>query len=103
MAAGNFYTVHADTITLRVKGRPGARMDAVAGVRGAELMVSVRSPAEKGKANAEIIKVLAKALGVPRDSVVLKLGGTSGHKVFQLPLAAAARLREIEREGGDVP
>ncbi len=99
MVPGGFYTVHTGTITLRVKAKPGARADAVTGVRGAELMVSVRSPAEKGKANAEIVKVIAKALGVPRDAVVLKVGGASGHKVFQLPLEAEAGLREIEREG----
>lgn len=97
MLPDSFYTVHTGTIMLRVKAKPGARADAILGVRGAELMVSVRSVAEKGRANAEIVKVIAKALGVPRDSVVLKIGGTSGHKVFQLPLEAAAALREIER------
>jgi uncharacterized protein (TIGR00251 family) len=98
MEAGSFYTVHEGAITLRVKAKPGARVDAVTGVRGAELTVSVRSPAEKGRANLEIVKVIAKALGVPRDTVVLKVGGASGHKVFQLPLQAAPALREIERE-----
>jgi uncharacterized protein YggU (UPF0235/DUF167 family) len=99
MESGSFYTVHAATITLRVKAKPGARIDGVTGVRGAELMVSVRSVAEKGKANAEIVKVIAKALGVPRESVILKIGGASGHKVFQVPVEAAAALHEIEREG----
>jgi hypothetical protein len=100
MAPESFYTVHAAAITLRVKAKPGARMDAVTGVRGAELMVSVRSPAEKGRANTEIVKVIAKALGVPRDAVVLKIGGASGHKVFQLPREAETALRKIERKGG---
>jgi uncharacterized protein (TIGR00251 family) len=97
MDRDTFYTVHADAITLRVKAKPGARTNGVTGVRGAELMVSVRSVAEKGKANAEIVKVIARALGVPRDTVVLKIGGASGHKVFQVPVEAAAALREIER------
>jgi uncharacterized protein len=103
MAMESFFTVHAGSITLRVKARPGARTEAVGGVRGSELMVSVRSPAEKGRANAEIVKVLAKALGVPRGAVVLKAGGASGHKVFSLPLEAAPALREIESEGRNVP
>jgi uncharacterized protein len=103
MAADGFYTAHAGNITLRVKAKPGARTDAVMGVRGAELLVSVRSVAEKGKANVEIVRVIAKALGVPRDSVVLKLGGASPHKVFQVPLEAAAALKGLEGERGGKP
>ncbi len=96
MAGPGFYTVHGDTLTLRVKAKPGARQDAVLGVRGAELLVSVRAVAEKGKATAEVARVIADALGVPRDSVVLKLGPASPHKVFQLPAAAAAALQRLE-------
>jgi uncharacterized protein (TIGR00251 family) len=103
MEADSFYTVASAAITLRVKAKPGARRDGVTGVRGAELVVSVRSVAEKGKANAEIVKVIAKALGVPRGSVILKIGGASGHKVFQVPVEAAAALHEIEREGRKSP
>ena len=99
MSPESFYTVHAGTVMLRVKAKPGARADAIMGVRGAELMVSVRSVAEKGRANVEIVRVIAKALGVPRDSVVLKIGGASGHKVFQLPVEAEPALRKIEIEG----
>ena len=85
----------AGFITFKVKAKAGARQDAVLGVRGAELLVSVRAVAEKGKANEEIVRVLAKALGVARKSVVLKLGGASPHKVFQVPVAASAALRRI--------
>lgn len=92
-----FYTVGAHAVTVRVKAKPGARQDAVLGVRGAELLVSVRAPAEKGRANDEIVRVLAAALGVSRDSVVLKLGGASPHKVLQVPLSAAPALESLER------
>ena len=85
-------------MTLKVKGKPGARQDAVLGVRGAELLVAVRAVAEKGRANMEIARVIAKALGVPRDSVVLMRGGASPHKVFQVPPEAAPRLSKMENE-----
>ena len=90
-----FFTVRSRCIFLRVKAKPGAREDSVLGVRGAELLVSVRVPPEKGKANAEIARVLAKALGVSRDEVVLKLGGSSAHKIFTVPLGAAAALGKM--------
>jgi uncharacterized protein len=87
-----FFTVRSECIFLRVKAKPGAREDSVLGVRGSELVVSVRAAPEKGKANAEIARVLARALGVPRDDVVLKLGGSSAHKVYTVPLGASAAL-----------
>jgi uncharacterized protein (TIGR00251 family) len=95
MEPGACYTVKDTTLLLRVKAKAHAREDGVLGVRAGELAVSVRAPAEKGKANEEIIRVLAKALGLPRKGVVLKSGGSSPHKVFEVPLAAAAALRRL--------
>jgi uncharacterized protein YggU (UPF0235/DUF167 family) len=85
----------AGFITVKVKAKAGARQDSVLGVRGAELLVSVRAVAEKGRANEEIARVLAKALGVARGDVTLKLGGASPHKVFQVPVEASAALQRI--------
>ena len=93
----SFYSIQSDCIVLKVKAKPGARQDSILGVRGAELLVSVRAVAEKGRANQEIARVLAKALGVARGSVTLKLGGASPHKVFLVPPAAAAVLRNLGR------
>jgi uncharacterized protein (TIGR00251 family) len=95
MEPGACYTVKDTTLLLRVKAKAHAREDGVPGVRAGELVVSVRAPAEKGKANEEIIRVLAKSLGLPRQDVTLKSGGSSPHKVFQVPLAAAAALRRL--------
>ncbi len=95
MPEEGFFTVRSGCIFLRVKAKPGAREDGVLGVRGAELVVAVRVPPEKGKANAEIARVLARALGVPRDDVVLKLGGQSAHKVYTVPLGATAALEKL--------
>jgi uncharacterized protein YggU (UPF0235/DUF167 family) len=105
MPEASFYSAQGDHLTLRVKSKPGARQDALLGVRGAELLVSVRAVAEKGRANAAIAKVLAKALGISRDSIELKLGGASPHKVFQVPAAAAAALRRLNDAGkpSDMP
>ena len=90
-----FCTVGDQSVLLRVKAKPHARQDGVIGVRAGELIVAVRAPAEKGKANAEVIRVLAEALGLPRESVTLKSGGSSPHKVFQLPRHAAAALKRL--------
>jgi len=92
---GQFFTVGTAQITLRVKARPHSQRDAVVGARAGELVVSVRAVAEKGKANAEIVKVLAAALGVPRDQVVLKSGTAAPHKQFLVPLEAGPALARL--------
>ena len=89
MTTGSFFTLGARGISLRVHAKPGARRDGVSGVREGELLVEVKARPENGKANQEIIRVLARELGVPRDGIVLKLGGASRRKVFELPLACA--------------
>ncbi len=94
-----FFTVGSQSITLRVKAKPHAHEDGLLGARAGELVVAVRAVAEKGKANAEIVQVLAKALGVPRDSVVLKSGGGAPHKVFVVPLDAGEALARLAQGG----
>jgi hypothetical protein len=95
MAEEPCYSVGARGISLRVRARPGARADRVAGIRGGELLVEVRANAEKGMANAAIVKLLAETLGVPRDSVTLKIGAGLRHKVFALPAEARAALERL--------
>jgi uncharacterized protein len=97
MTSGEFFSVHESSVSLKVKARPGAGKDAILGIRGSELMVAVRAVAEKGRANDQLIRVLSMALGVPRDSVRLKLGGSSSHKVFEVPRSAATILAKMER------
>ena len=99
MHESSFYTVGDREVLLHVKAKPHAREDGVIGVRAGELVVAVRAPAEKGKANAEIITALARALGLPRAEVILKSGGSSSHKVFQLPREAAGALKTLAPAG----
>jgi uncharacterized protein YggU (UPF0235/DUF167 family) len=99
MTSGDFFSVREKSISLKVKARPGAGKDGVLGVRGGELVVAVRAVAEKGKANEQLIRVLSDFLGVPRDSIRLKLGGSTSHKVFELPREAGGALTKMKEEG----
>ncbi len=97
------YHVLAEAILLRVKVKAGARRDAVLGTRGGELLVSVRAPPERGKANRAVVAVLARFLDLPASSVALKSGGGSPRKLFAVPLAAEkvleAAARRFSQEG----
>ncbi|HOX05560.1 MAG TPA: DUF167 domain-containing protein [Planctomycetota bacterium] len=67
--------------TVRVAARPGAGRSAILGEHGGALKVALAAPPEKGKANKELVRHLAKALGLPRPDVELLSGETSRDKV----------------------
>ena len=90
----------AQGLGIRVHARPGARRDAVEGLRAEAdgslaLRVSVRAAPEDGKANAAIARLLAAEWDVPKSRLRLVSGATDRRKFFVLtgePTALAARL-----------
>jgi uncharacterized protein YggU (UPF0235/DUF167 family) len=68
-------------VRLAVKVTPGASRDAVVGWLGDAVKVAVREPAERGRANAAVERVLAAALGLSAASVRIAAGGASPRKV----------------------
>ena len=69
---------------LNVRVTPGARETAITGWQGEVLRVKVREKAEKGRANEAVIRLLAKALGVPASAIALKRGATAREKLFEV-------------------
>lgn len=82
-------------VILPVRAQPGARKNAILGVREGALRVAVTSAPEKGKANQAIIAVLAKSLGVSKSTIELRSGETSRQKKF---LITGMRIQEL-RDG----
>lgn len=69
---------------MRVAARPGASRSAVVGLAGEAVKVSIAAPPEKGKANDELVRFLAKALGLRRPQVALAKGEASRDKVVRV-------------------
>lgn len=69
---------------VRVRVTPGSREAAIGEWREGSLRVKVREPAEKGRANEAVGRLLAKALAVPAGAVTLKRGATSREKLFEI-------------------
>ena len=65
---------------LRVQVVPNAGRTAVAGVHDGALRVRLAAPAIEGRANAELLQWLARALGLPRRAVTLVGGELSRRK-----------------------
>jgi uncharacterized protein (TIGR00251 family) len=92
---------------LRVHVVPNANIDCVAGEHGNVIKIKLRAPAVEGKANAALIRFLAKQLGLPRHAVVLKRGYRSRDKLIQIDGLieehVRRRLLEIRKESGAIP
>jgi len=63
-----------------VRVQPGGRRDAVVGVHGDLLKVTVTAPPEKGKANDAVCRLLAKEMGIRPSAVQVVRGHTSRRK-----------------------
>ena len=77
------------TIQLTLHVQPGASRTEVAGTHGDALKVRLTAPPVDGKANAELLRFLAEAFGVPRRNVTLVRGETSRAKVVRIAHPAA--------------
>lgn len=69
---------------LPIKVVPGSSRDCIAGWLGEILKVRVQAPAERGKANASVEKMVAGTLGVPGKCVQIISGKTSARKVIEI-------------------
>lgn len=68
-----------------VKVIPGARMTGIKEVmEDGTLKFSVKAPADKGKANQELVRFLAKELGVTKDDISIINGWTSRSKLIKI-------------------
>jgi len=69
---------------LRVKVVPASSRDALAGWLGDSLKVRVRAPPERGRANAAVERIVARALGVSADRVRIVGGRRSAQKLLEV-------------------
>ncbi|MBF9034099.1 DUF167 domain-containing protein [Rhodobacterales bacterium HKCCE2091] len=72
------------TLTLRVTPRASANSVDAPVDSGAPVRLKVTAPAEGGKANAAVLALLAKALGVPKSRLTLVRGATSRDKLVRI-------------------
>ncbi|MDE2183181.1 MAG: DUF167 domain-containing protein [Alphaproteobacteria bacterium] len=91
-------------VSFLVRLTPKGGRDAVEGwAPGADgvshLKARVRAVPEDGKANAALVELVAKALGVPRSSVALASGATSRLKRLEIAGDGAALAARLARLG----
>ena len=97
------YRLGPTGLSLFVRVTPNAGRDAIEGVEfrddgTAVLRLRVKAVPDKGKANAAVVALLAKALGVPKSGMSVVSGETARLKTLAVagdPDALAARLKAI--------
>jgi uncharacterized protein (TIGR00251 family) len=88
---------------LRLRVTPNAGLDRIEGFESRDdgtrvLRVRVKAVPDNGKANAAVIALLAKALGVPKSAIILASGDTARLKTVRIEGNAA----ELEAKLGSL-
>jgi len=71
-------------VSLSVWVTPGASRSEVAGVVDGRLRLRLAASAHEGKANAELVRLMAEMFGVPRRQVALAAGATGRRKLLRI-------------------
>ena len=71
---------------------PGARRSGIVGRHGDAWKVRVTAAPENGRANDAVVRLLADALSVPRESVTLVSGHTGRDKIVLLDGVGPAQI-----------
>ena len=83
---------NADAVTLEIRVTPRAKRNSVELTSPGQLCVRVTVPPEDGKANAAVLKLLAKALGIPKSRMSIIRGQTNRDKVIALDGVTSSEL-----------
>jgi uncharacterized protein (TIGR00251 family) len=103
--ASSAFRITPEGLLLFLRVTPNAGRDAVDGIETRDdattvLRVRVAAVPDKGKANAAVIALVAKTLGVPKSSIVLVSGETGRQKTLHIaPITEGllAQLAELAR------
>ena len=100
-ASGLDFTPESDgrSVRLRLRVAAGAARSRIMGPHGGALKLSVRTPPERGKANREVLGLVAGAFGLAPSDLALVVGETSPDKVVRIPLAPAEAARRFASRG----
>jgi uncharacterized protein len=99
--AASPFSAAAAGVRLRLRVQPRARRNRVDGLvaeadGGVALKVAVTEAPEDGRANAAVIALLAKALGLPKSAFAVVVGATDRRKIIHLQGDPARLMQALE-------
>jgi len=84
--AGAGPVVTADVAWMRVKVKPGSRESALEQAGDGTWIARLKSPPVEGRANAELIALVARRFGRPKAAVTIKGGASGRTKLLKIEL-----------------
>lgn len=81
-----------DFVTMEILARPGSQRRGVLRIEARGPVIGVTAAAEKGRANAELIELIAELAQVPRAAVSILRGDTARAKVIRIASQAPSEL-----------
>ena len=73
-----------DGFLINARVQPGASSNRIVGLYGSALKVAITAPAEDGKANKALVKLLAEQLDIKKDNIEIVSGHTSRTKTLKI-------------------
>jgi len=90
-----FLEQKSGTLFLRVHVKPNQRKQALFFALGDNsLTAQVKAPPEKGKANKELIKLLAKSFSIPTTALAIVSGVSSKDKIVAITQISEEQIKE---------
>ena len=86
----SWYRWQGDDLLITLHVQPRARQTGIVGLHGDALKIKIAAPPEDGRANREIIELLAENFAVARSAVSIERG--SGGRRKQARIASPAEL-----------
>jgi uncharacterized protein (TIGR00251 family) len=81
-------------VTFSIRVHPRARKNAITGVIGDAIKLTLTAPPVEGKANEACVEFQAEFLNVPRASVTIVAGQSSRNKVIRVVGRSTAQVEE---------
>ena len=88
---------HAGAVTFDVLVQPRASRAKVGPLHDGRLKVAVTSPPVDGEANAAVIELIAKTLGIAKGAVEVVAGATSRRKTIKVSGVARGAIEELAK------
>ena len=82
-------------LILNIKVKANAKQTEVVGIKDERLCIKIASPPIDGKANTELIKLLAKKFKIPQSAFIIKSGGNSSLKRLLIKNTAVREMTDV--------
>lgn len=82
-------------VTIDILVQPRASRAKIGPIHGGRIKIAVTAPPVDGEANAAVVEVVAKALGVARSCVEIVAGTSSRRKTLRIANVTAQQIAEL--------